>query len=187
MMSSILSPPDANFAQWLYAETQGQPFYLIETLKDLLERRVLHPKRRVEGQWTFSVDADHNLGEAVRVPSTVHAVIRSRLNRLSPSAFSLLAGAAVLEHRITFEHMCAISNLSEDQALPALDELIQWPALTGNSAAGCDQRLHYSPTTCCVMWCIPKLGMRGGGFFTDGHWKSSKKVASRRRYWPTMR
>jgi len=60
----------------------------------------------------------------VRVPSTVHAVIRSRLNRLSPNAFSLLAGGAVLEHRITFEHICATSNLSEDQALPALDELI---------------------------------------------------------------
>ena len=124
MMLSILSPPDTGFAQWLYDETHGQPFYLIETLKDLLERRVLHPKRRAEGQWTFCVDSDHDLGQAVRVPSTVHAVIRSRLNRLSPNAFSLLAGAAVLEHRLTFERMCAISNVSEDQALPALDELI---------------------------------------------------------------
>jgi predicted ATPase len=124
MMLSILSPPDADFAQWLYDETRGQPFYLIETLKDLLERHVLHPKRRIEGQWTFSVDAEHDLGQAVRVPSTVHAVIRSRLNRISPNAFSLLAGGAVLEHRITFERMCAISNLSEDLALPALDELI---------------------------------------------------------------
>lgn len=124
MMLSILSPSDADFAQWLYDETHGQPFYLIETLKDLLERRVLHPKRRVEGQWTFSVDSDHDLGQAVRVPSTVHAVIRSRLNRLSPNAFSLSASAAVLEHRITFERMCVVSNLSEDQGLPALDELI---------------------------------------------------------------
>jgi len=124
MMLSILSPPDADFAQWLYAETYGQPFYLIETLKDLLERNILHPKRRVEGKWFFSVDADHNLGQAVRVPSTVHAVIRSRLNRLSPNAFSLLASVAVLEHQITFERMCAICNLSEDLALPALDELI---------------------------------------------------------------
>lgn len=124
MMLSILSPPDADFAHWLYAETHGQPFFLIETLKDLLERNVLHPRRRVEGKWTFSVDSDHNLGQTVRVPSTVQAVIRSRLNRLSPNAFSLLTGGAVLEHRITFEHICAISNLSEDLALPALDELI---------------------------------------------------------------
>jgi len=124
MVLSILSPPAADFAQWLYAETHGQPFYLIQTMKDLLERRALHPKRRAKGQWTFSVDAEHDLGQAVRVPSTVHAVIRSRLNRLSPIAFSLLAGGAVLEHQITFERLCAISNVSEDLALPALDELL---------------------------------------------------------------
>jgi predicted ATPase len=51
-------------------------------------------------------------------------VIRSRLNRLSPNAFSLLAGGAVLEHQITFERLCFIANVSEDLALPALDELL---------------------------------------------------------------
>src|SRR3972149_10924799 len=124
MVLSILAPSAGDFAQWLYDETHGQPFYLVETLKDLLERRILHPKRQAEGQWTFAVDAEHDLGQAVRVPSTVHAVIRSRLNRLSPNAFSLLAGGAVLEQRLTFERLCAISQGSEDQALPALDELI---------------------------------------------------------------
>jgi DNA-binding SARP family transcriptional activator len=124
MVLSVLAPPAADFAQWLYHETRGQPFYLMETLKDLLERQVLRPKRRAEGQWTFAVDAEHDLGQAVRVPSTVHAVIRSRLNRLSPNAFSLLAGGAVLEQQITFERLCAISNIIEDLALPALDELI---------------------------------------------------------------
>jgi DNA-binding SARP family transcriptional activator len=136
MMQSILSPPDAGFTQWLYHETHGHPFYLIETLKDLLERRVLHPKRRAEGQWSFAVDAEHDLGQAVRVPSTVHAVIRSRMNRLSPNAFSLLAGGAVLEHRITFEHMCAICNLTEDLALPALDELISGRLLLETAQPG---------------------------------------------------
>ncbi len=129
MIQSILAPPAADFAQWLYAETHGQPFYLMETLKDLLERRVLHPKRQAEGRWTFAVDAEHDLGQAVRVPSTVHAVIRSRLNRLSPNAFSLLAGGAVLELPITFERLCAITNMSQDLALPALDELISFRLL----------------------------------------------------------
>jgi DNA-binding SARP family transcriptional activator len=139
MVLSILSPPAADFAQWLYAETHGQPFYLIQTMKDLLERRVLHPKRQAERQWTFAVDAEHDLGQTVRVPSTVHAVIRSRLNRLSPNAFNLLAGGAVLEHQITFERLCAISNVREDLALPALDELLSSrllleAALTGTAS-----------------------------------------------------
>ena len=124
MMESILEPPAPDFAQWLYNETKGQPFYLIETLKDLLERRVLHPKQRTKGQWAFMLDAEHDLGKAVRIPSTVYAVIRSRLNRLSPNAFSLLVSGAVLEQQITFERMCIISNLDKDLALPALDELV---------------------------------------------------------------
>ena len=138
MVQSILVPPAADFAQWLYIETHGQPFYMMETLKDLLERRVLHPTRREEGQWTFRVDAEHNLGQAVRVPSTVHAVIRSRLNRLSPNAFSLLVGGAVLEHRITFERLCGISNVNEDLALPALDELIGGRLLLEDAHPGID-------------------------------------------------
>ena len=124
MLQTILSPPANDFIHWLYNETRGQPFYLIETLKDLLERRVLHPKWHKEGQWTFALDAEHDLGKAVRVPSTVHRVIRARLNRLSPNAFSLLAAGAVLDQQITFERMCIISNLTKDLALPALDELI---------------------------------------------------------------
>jgi DNA-binding SARP family transcriptional activator len=124
MVLSCLAPPAPDFAQWLFDDTHGHPFYLMETLKDLLERGALHPKRRADGRWAFEVDADHELGKAVRVPSTVGAVVRSRLNRLSPNAFALLAAGAVLEHGLTFERLCAIANVAEDAALPALDELI---------------------------------------------------------------
>jgi predicted ATPase len=136
MVESILAPAAPDFAQWLYDETRGQPYYLMETLKDLLERRVLHPKRGAERKWTFAVDAEHDLGQAVRVPSTVQVVIRSRLNRLSPNAFSLLGGGAVLEQQITFESMCVVSNISEDLAFPALDELISGRLLFETVQAG---------------------------------------------------
>jgi DNA-binding SARP family transcriptional activator len=124
MVLSILSSPAADFAEWLFHETRGQPFYLMETLKDLLERGALRPKRRAEGTWAFEVDAEHDLGKAVRVPSTVRAVIRSRLHRLSPHALTLLTVGAVLDQRLTFERLCAISTIAEDLGLPALDELI---------------------------------------------------------------
>jgi predicted ATPase len=136
MVNLILSPPSPDFSRWLYEETHGHPYYLIETLKDLLERRVLRPKRQAEGQWTFAVHAEQDLGQATRVPSTVHAVIRSRLNRLSPNAFSVLAGAAVLEQPLTFEHLLAISNINEDIALPALDELISGRLLLESGEPG---------------------------------------------------
>jgi DNA-binding SARP family transcriptional activator len=125
MVLSILSPPAADFAEWVFHETRGQPFYLMETLKDLLERGALHPKRQAEDNtWAFEVDADHDLGQAVRVPSTVRAVIRSRLTRLSPTALTLLTVGAVLDQRLTFARLCIVSNIAEDTGLPALDELI---------------------------------------------------------------
>jgi predicted ATPase len=124
MVQSILAPPNVGFAQWLFDETRGHPFYLIESLKDLIERRVLHRKRRADGKWAFAIDADHDLGKAARVPSTVWAVIRARLDRLSPKGFALLAAGAVLEQGLTFERLCAISHMEEDDGLPALDELI---------------------------------------------------------------
>ncbi len=124
MVLAILDPPAADFAEWVFNETRGHPFYLIETLKDLLERRALHPKQQAVGTWTFAVDAEHDLGQAVRVPSTVRAVIRSRLFRLSPDAFAFLSAGAVLDQRITFEHLCAISHITEDRGLSALDELV---------------------------------------------------------------
>jgi predicted ATPase len=46
------------------------------------------------------------------------------LHRLSPHALTLLTVGAVLDQRLTFERLCAISNIAEDRGLPALDELI---------------------------------------------------------------
>lgn len=124
LVLGCLTAPAPDFAQWLYDETHGHPFYLLETLKDLLERGALHPRRRGAGQWAFEVDAEHDLGQAVRVPSTVGAVVRARLNRLSPNAFALLAAGATLERGLTFDRLAQTANVPEDAALPAVDELI---------------------------------------------------------------
>ena len=124
LVRAIVAPASDEFAQWVFAETRGQPFYLIETLKDLLERGALHPRRRPKGGWVFEVDAEHNLGHAALVPSSVRAVIRARLDRLSPNAFTLLAAGSVLEHNLTFERLCAVAKLSQEVGLPALDEVV---------------------------------------------------------------
>jgi DNA-binding SARP family transcriptional activator len=45
------------FGQWLFAETEGQPFYLMETLKVLLERGVLASHPTADGGWTIDFTA----------------------------------------------------------------------------------------------------------------------------------
>jgi len=136
LIQSILSPPAPEFAQALYTETRGHPYYMIEILKDLLEQRVLRPKRKAQGSWTFSVNGAYKFGKADRIPSTVYSVIRSRLNRLSPNAFALLAAGAVLEQEITFEHLAGVANVNEDLALAALDELITGRLFLESGAPG---------------------------------------------------
>jgi predicted ATPase len=65
------------------------------------------------------------------------------LNRLSPNAFSLLVSGAVLEHQITFERMCVISNVDKDLALPALDELISGRFLLEAAQPGIASTYHF--------------------------------------------
>ncbi|HWR64904.1 MAG TPA: AAA family ATPase [Bellilinea sp.] len=136
LIQSILSPPAPEFAQGLYTETRGHPYYMIEILKDLLEQRVLRPKRKAQGSWTFSVNGSYKFGQTDRIPSTVYSVIRSRLNRLSPNAFALLAAGSVLEQEITFEHLAGVANVNEDLALAALDELITGRLFLESGAPG---------------------------------------------------
>ncbi len=45
------------FGQWLFAETERQPFYLMETLKVLLERGALASRPNEEGGWTIDFTA----------------------------------------------------------------------------------------------------------------------------------
>jgi DNA-binding SARP family transcriptional activator len=114
------------FGQWLFAETEGQPFYLMETLNVLLERGVLAPSPNDDGGWTIDVTAAMEHEAVVRgfFPPSVREVICARLDRLTPNAFALLAAGAVLGRRITFEQLCQVAELAEQDGLPALDEIL---------------------------------------------------------------
>ena len=114
------------FGLWLFAETEGQPFYVMETLKVLLERGVLASRPNEEGGWTIDFTAAMEHEAVVRgfFPPSVREVIVARLYRLAPNAFALLVAGAVLGQRITFELLCQVANLEERDGLPALDEVL---------------------------------------------------------------
>ena len=115
------------FGQWWFAETEGQPFYLMETLKILLERGVLASHPNEEGGWTidFTATMEHEMVVRGFFPPSVREVICARLDRLTPSAFALLVAGTVLGQGITFEHLCQVADLEERDGLPALDEVLQ--------------------------------------------------------------
>jgi predicted ATPase len=114
------------FGRWLFAETEGQPFYLIETLKVLLERGVLASHPNEDGGWTIDFTAAMKSETAVRgfFPPSVREVICARLDRLTPNAFALLVAGTVLGQGITFERLCRVTDLEERDGLPILDEVL---------------------------------------------------------------
>ena len=114
------------FGQWLFAETEGQPFYMIETLKVLLERGALASHPNGDGGWTidFTAAMEHEAVLYGFFPPSVREVIVARLERLPPNALALLVAGAVLEQGITFERLCQVADLTEQDGLPALDEVL---------------------------------------------------------------
>ena len=90
--------------EWLTAETEGQPFYLVETIKTSLEEGMLLVRSRADGETVVEV------GPALRaersalrglLPKSVREVIHVRLSRLSPAGSELLGAGAVLERGLT--------------------------------------------------------------------------------------
>jgi DNA-binding SARP family transcriptional activator len=114
------------FARWLYNETRGQPLYVTETLKALLERGLLTRRLRSDGQWRIDfLTSSINEAEVQRfLPPGVREAIRVQLNQVAADSFSLLVAAAVLGRAASFEQLCLVAGLDEQAGLPALDELL---------------------------------------------------------------
>ena len=117
----------ASFTDWLYVQTRGQPFYLTETLKALLECEVITPALQENGTWGLVLRtgllAQIPVGELI--PSSLRELIRSQLARLTPSAWALLVAGAVLGKGLTFERLCQVAQIDEQAGLYALEELLR--------------------------------------------------------------
>jgi tetratricopeptide (TPR) repeat protein len=112
----------------LAAETGGQPFYLVETLKVLLEEGMLLIRSRADGERTVEVGpAWQSKKSALRglLPQSVREVIRTRLSRLSAEASELVSAAAVLGRGFDLETPVSMTSLGEAEGLNGSDELVE--------------------------------------------------------------
>jgi tetratricopeptide (TPR) repeat protein len=109
--------------QWLFRETGGQPFYLVETLKDLVERGILALHSTSPGEATrldiASLDAIQHQG---LLPPGVRRLILSQLERLTTMGRSLLMASAILGREASFTQLCRVADVEEAEALAALEE-----------------------------------------------------------------
>ena len=116
MLRTLLGETDLSeeFVGALYAETEGNPFFVEEVVKTLVaEGNIVHEGsswRRRQSSGEFAL------------PQSVKAAIGSRLDRVSEACSDLLRTAAVLGKEFGFDELASVAGGSEDELLDALDE-----------------------------------------------------------------
>ena len=112
-------------AERLYRETEGNPFYLIETVKALFEQGAI----RVEaGAWRADYAA---LGRGrLPLPASVSETIAARVGRLSDEGPGRCAVAAVAGREFDFDLLREAWGKGEEATLAALDDLLRQRLVT---------------------------------------------------------
>lgn len=113
------APIHPALAERLYRESEGQPFFLTEALKQI-ER---------DGQ----LPADNAL------PASVRELLHSRLARVSETGRQLLSAAAVLGRSFDSEILDAVSGRSEQEIIEGVEELGAQGLIVENTRAGAAQ------------------------------------------------
>jgi DNA-binding SARP family transcriptional activator len=114
--------PLTRFSRWLFAETNGQPLLLTETLKALVEDGLITLDAQT-AVWHVEWSKFDETGFGSRVLPGVREIIRGWLGRITASARELLTAASVLAQQASFGHLCRVAGLEEIQAMKALEEL----------------------------------------------------------------
>jgi tetratricopeptide (TPR) repeat protein len=101
--------------QLLIERTEGNPFFLEESVRTLMETKVLAGER---GNYHLEKKV-----ESTQVPATVQAVLAARIDRLPLEEKQLLQSAAVIGKDIPFSLLHAITKLSDEQLRHGLTHL----------------------------------------------------------------
>jgi class 3 adenylate cyclase/tetratricopeptide (TPR) repeat protein len=103
-----------DLAHALCLETEGNPFFVGEVLRNLMEIGAIYQDDR--GRWT----AAGELSEMV-LPTSVRDVISARVGRLGAQAGRVLSMAAVIGRDFDFDLLDAVTDLGQDEVLDVLD------------------------------------------------------------------
>jgi class 3 adenylate cyclase/tetratricopeptide (TPR) repeat protein len=102
-------------AETIHERTGGNPFFVEEVVRDLVETGILEGER---GAYRLSRPIDD-----AGVPPTVHAILAARIDRLAESK-ALLQAAAVIGKEVPEPALRRVAGLNEDALAEGLKELI---------------------------------------------------------------
>jgi tetratricopeptide (TPR) repeat protein len=99
----------------LIDRTEGNPLYLEEVVRALVETHVLEGSRGAYRQTAAVTE--------VEVPATVQAILAARIDRLSPENKRVLQTAAVIGKDVSYALLAAIAESTERELRPRLADL----------------------------------------------------------------
>jgi class 3 adenylate cyclase len=108
-----LDAPGVELARAIQAETAGNPFFVGEIMRHLVETGALV---RRDGRWT----SDLTLAD-VGLPEGIREVVGRRISRLDEPAQRTLSIAAVIGHEFTLPVLAEVSGVVDDELLDHLD------------------------------------------------------------------
>ncbi|HNS50799.1 MAG TPA: AAA family ATPase [Anaerolineae bacterium] len=116
-----LERPAPRFAARLFAETEGNPFFLTETLRELVDVGLL--SRDGRGEWSTPWDESTQDYAEMPLPDSVLQSIKSRLERLPAPQREALDLAAVIGRGVPFDLWHQSSDRTATELLSLGDEL----------------------------------------------------------------
>ena len=109
-----LDDDGVGLAHAVYRETDGNPFFVSEVLRHLVETGLLH--QDASGRWVSDLSLDE-----VTLPDSVREVIGARVGRLGQDAARVLSIAAVIGRDFDLDVLARATETSEDQLLDILE------------------------------------------------------------------
>jgi DNA-binding SARP family transcriptional activator len=119
---------DVESAMRLYRETEGNPLFVVETMRaglNSLELGAQSADLRNQPSEQITAQNSQLLTQSSQLPPRVYAVIAGRLAQLSAAARELVELAAAIGRAFTLEQLLDAGHGDEDGAVRALDELWQ--------------------------------------------------------------
>jgi tetratricopeptide (TPR) repeat protein len=102
----------AELLEGIYRETEGNPFFVEEVCKALIEEGILY---RENGHWRRVVAAP------LHIPQSVRMTIQARIGKLPLRAQEVLRVAAVIGREFDFATLAHASGLPDDELIDALE------------------------------------------------------------------
>lgn len=109
LFSEEISP---EFLESIYTETEGNPFFVEEVCRSLIEEGKLY---RENGRWQRPAMSE------LAVPPSIRLAIEARLAKLSAATQDMLRLAAILGREFDFATLAAASDQPEDSLIDALE------------------------------------------------------------------